>query len=162
MCILGLRLIKINTCPAILNYYINHRKIKHFLFQDTDPESIDASGILGLPDTYCFTFPGGCLLFWLTSDNNYTADIYCISRTGGAAARQAAKEALSYVFSSPQSPKAITARAPIFNAKSRHFIVGLGFKRIGIEPGAFLRNGVRHDVAVYEIGREEWDRLSEQ
>ncbi len=156
------RIITRSTCSATLNYYLNHSKIQADSAPDNAPAYIDASYLVAIQDTYLFIFSGGCLLFWRTDDNNYEADIYCLPRKRGANARQAAKEALAIVFSQ-QNPPVIKAKAPQFNAQSRHFLGGLGFKRTGgIIPGAFLKNGIRHDIVLYELGREKWEALSGQ
>ncbi len=157
------RLITRIYCPATLNFFVNHSKIRENLFQDTDPYYVDCSSLVAKPDTYLLSFPKGLLLFWKNSENIYEADIYCLPlRKRGDIARQAAKEAISLVFSQ-QNPPVIKAKAPQFNAPSRHFIVSLGFKRTGgIIPGAFLKNGIRHDIVLYELGREKWEALSGQ
>jgi RimJ/RimL family protein N-acetyltransferase len=155
------RIITRSTSAATLNFFVNHSSLRDTLFQDGWPEYVDMAEMLARTGTYFFIFPGGCLLFWRVDDNNYEADIYCLPRTRGAVARQAAQEALSVVFSE-QNPPAIKARASRFNAKSRHFIAGLGFRRVGIDPGAFLKNGVRHDVVRFELGKDAWQAQSDQ
>lgn len=135
--------------PGVLNFLINHSAIYPVITQDGDPEYLDATEILKKPDTYFFLTQNGGLLFWGIDDREYETDIYFLPRQRGAVARSAAKQALAYMFGNVGAKK-ITALIPACNKASMYFTTGLGFERAGVDPLAWVKNGVRYDRIRYE------------
>lgn len=132
-----------------LNSLLNHPEIKPYLIDGDKHETLDASCVLSLPNTYFLLFDGGGLLFWEKHNNIYEGDIYFLPRHRGVEARQAAIYSLYFMFTSADARK-IEVKTLRSNAASRHFISGLGFRRISDDD----------QVITYELTRQEWDRLS--
>jgi hypothetical protein len=145
-----------STSPEKLNFLINHSDVRDALRDDNAPDYLDAGRLLADPDTHFLLFEGGGLIFWRRCYSVWEGDIYFLARKRGLPARQAAIESLNYMFAFAE---AIRVKVPAFNAPSRHFVTGLGFKRIHIEPASRVVDGVKHDVVVYELGKQEWAAL---
>lgn len=144
---------RVCNCSDTLNYYINHSSIYPLIAEDHHPEYLDADDLLAKRDTHFLLFDGGGLLFFKVSDNVYQGDIYFLSRQRGLKAKDAAKQALDYMFSKVGADK-IIARVPDFNEISKKFTANLGFKRVKVEPLAWLRGDIKYDVICYELGKE--------
>lgn len=135
-----------STSPEKLNYFINHSSI----YPNIAPDGtgyLDASDLLGQSDTYFFIINGVGILFW-REEGGFKSDIYALPRKRGATAKRAYEKALKYMF---EVTDKILVEAPAFNKASRHFIGSLGFKRTGIKPGAWVKDGVSYDVITYEL-----------
>jgi hypothetical protein len=139
-----------STCPAKLNYLINHTEIRPYLgYGDT---YLDAEPFLNKEGTIFLTVQGGGLLFLRKSQTVYTVDVYYLPPLRGAKARQVTKDAFDYLFFTVGAER-LECQALSSNARSRHFIGSLGFKRTGQKDEQFIR---------YELERETWQKLQQQ
>lgn len=135
------------TDPNILNYYLNHSKIEPFNKPD-GTGYLDSTQLLSLETTHCFWFSGGVLLFFLSEDNIYKGDVYCLPPKRGAFVIQKTKQALDYMF---EFTDLIKAEIPSFNLPSRIFVRNLGFTKTGIIKDGWQKNGKLYDLHEYEI-----------
>lgn len=122
--------------------------------QDTDPEYIDATELLSRPGTYFFIEDGIALISWMVGANIYESDIYALPRKSGKPAKDAAKQVIDYMFCVAGAEKLII-KVPSFNRAAQLFDYGLGFRRTSVDSDAFLKDGVKYDVVVYEM-RNPW------
>ena len=137
---------QLSKCASTLNYYLNHTDIRPFFVDESDVEFLDGSGLLSREDTYFFVFDGGSLIFWNKGGKIFEGDIYFLPRKRGGAARDSALLSLHHMFA-VVGAEMIQARSLRSNASARHFITGLGFRRIKTVDG----------VVMYEMGREQWE-----
>ncbi|MBX4215921.1 GNAT family N-acetyltransferase [Candidatus Parcubacteria bacterium] len=149
------RMILRSYCPDTLNFFLNHSQIQPMITQDGGPEYLDAKDLLKKSGTHFFIGDGVCLLLWKIGVSLYQGDIYAPARKRGLTARQAALEAIAFMFNQTDAGL-IEVRVPRFNKPSRYLAAGLGFQRKGIVPSAWKKDGALHDVIVYGLEKSSW------
>ena len=140
-----------------LNFYLNHSIIYPDIAPDDGPEYLDSREILDDKRNYFFTVSSGSLLFLYVNDNVYKIDAYFL-RNRGAKAKAAIKEGIDYMFS--QGAERIIAEVPDFNKPSKILAGNFGFRRVEVRDHAWLKDGVKHDVIVYELKKEDYGKYS--
>jgi hypothetical protein len=123
---------------VILNYYLNHSKIKPY----TIPDGIDYldAGKFITPGSRLFRYPDGVIFFWPETDGFFMEAHFL--KTKGKAAKKRIELAIKRVGGP------IIAEAPQFNKASRYMMNALGFKRVGVS-GQWVKDGVTYDVIRY-------------
>lgn len=131
---------RLSRSAAALNYFLNHSKVYPHIAPD-GVGYLDASELLADEKNYFFNFGSGAVVL-LADGPDYKIDTYFPRKSG---TKKHIQTALGFV-----PGKKIIAEIPACNLPSRYLAVNFGFTRVGI-TGAWIKNGVSHDVIRYEL-----------
>jgi hypothetical protein len=144
---------KVATDPAFLQTVIDAQR--YWLAQDDDPD-IPLSALF---DTgVCLENEHGGFLFFPRGEGIW--EVHTIFNPTVRDALGHAREAVAHMFGRDDCT-VITTFVPADNIPAGRLTVAIGGQYIGTKPGAFLRDGVRHDVHHYALSKDAWAQATE-
>lgn len=143
---------------GLIKEIVTHPKIWPYVTDDFSGAAEDFKPIQHESAFYLLVKDGTEVLgvFALFPDNKICWKVHtCLLPTSwGRRARQAAKEAMQWVFANTHCQRLITD-VPEYNVLALRFSHMAGMTQFGVNPKSYMKDGILHDVTMLGISKSE-------